>query len=420
MTEKEPITILQNARRDAQRIVHALTQGSATSIIALVDALILHAHAADASDIHMLPGRKKISIRFRVDGVLEDAHELPLVIHAELIARLKILSNIRTDEHHAAQDGRFRFTLYRDQSIDVRISLAPTYYGENAVLRLLSLDAHTGSLEQLGFSFAHRILLENALRSTHGMVLATGPTGSGKTTTLYTLITMLSQMNQSIVTIEDPIEYSIDGVSQMAVNPRSGFTFAHGLRSVVRQDPDVIMLGEIRDAETARLACNIALTGHLVLTTLHTSDAATALVRLRDLGVEPYLIASSVTIIIAQRLLRRICARCATMQELHAGEKEALETLANECGIERQEPPRFMRGAGCTACNGTGYRGRIGVYELLPVDDAVREEQHHMQDAHAIAQSAHARGSISLACDALEKAMNGNTTLEEVLKLRHI
>jgi type II secretory ATPase GspE/PulE/Tfp pilus assembly ATPase PilB-like protein len=411
-------TQLSDARREAARIIQAVTEGNPSLVIALVDALILHALAAGTSDIHILPGRRDISVRFRVDGILEEEHHIPLSVHSELIARLKILSNVRTDEHHAAQDGRFRFALNDERSIDVRISLAPTYYGENAVLRLLALDARIGSLDQLGFTAAHTALLEAAISRANGMILATGPTGSGKTTTLYALIATLTQQKQSIITIEDPIEYSMDGVSQIQVNARTGFTFAHGLRSLVRQDPDVIMVGEIRDEETARLACNAALTGHLVLSTLHTNDAATALVRLRDLGIESYLLASSVTLIIAQRLVRRICVQCSIPIELHAGEAEAVHTMREELGVPAYTHPSFRRGVGCIACRGTGYRGRVTVCELLAVDDALRIDLRILSDAQELAARAYDRGSVPLLSDALQKAADGMTTLEEIFRLR--
>ncbi|MDB5265984.1 MAG: hypothetical protein JWM39_697 [Parcubacteria group bacterium] len=418
MQNEDPNSLLTTVRREAARLIQSISDGHASSVIALVDVLILHAHAAGASDMHILPGRKNICIRFRVDGVLTTEHAIPLSVHAELIARLKILSNLRTDEHHAAHDGRFRFTLDSERSVDIRISLAPTYYGENAVLRLLSLDTRTGTLEQLGFSTEQRAALEYAISRAHGLVLVTGPTGSGKTTTLYTLITVLAHQNQSIVTIEDPIEYSIDDISQIQVNPRTGFTFAHGLRSIVRQDPDVIMVGEIRDAETARLACTAALTGHLVLSTLHTVDATTALIRLRDQGIESYLIASSVTLIVAQRLVRRVCTKCSVERILNAGEKEVLETLING-GVIESLPMRILRGIGCVVCGGTGYRGRISICELLPIDDVIRDTLHDVTDARAIARIARERGMIPLMSDAVQKVADGSTTLEEIIRLHH-
>ncbi|MDB5236899.1 MAG: type secretion system protein, partial [Parcubacteria group bacterium] len=307
-----------------------------------------------------------------------------------------------------------------ERSVDVRISLAPTYYGENAVLRLLSLDTHIASLEQLGFTAPQRALLEDAMSRAHGLVLATGPTGSGKTTTIYALLMSLVRQSQSIITIEDPIEYSLDGVSQIQVNGRSGLTFAHGLRSIVRQDPDVIVVGEIRDAETARLACNAALTGHLVLSTLHTNDAASALIRLRDLGIEPYLIASSVTLIIAQRLVRRICAACSVPMELHAGEREALRTMLEETEPGATAGIPFRRGSGCALCAGTGYRGRMGISELLAVDDALRSDLRLELDTRELAMRAQGRGMVPLMKDAVSKAAEGGTTFQEIARLRRI
>jgi len=416
---EEPHLRLAEVRREAAHLVQSMLDGTNVSVIALTDTLIRHAYIAGASDIHMLPGRLALTICFRIDGVLTEMHCIPLSVHSELIARLKILSSMRTDEHHTAQDGRFRFAFDDECLVDVRVTLAPTYYGENAVLRLLSPEGHAGTLEELGFTPAHRALLEEAMNDGHGLILATGPTGSGKTTTLYALIAMLVLMRRSIVTIEDPIEYSIDGITQMPVNPRSGFTFAHGLRSMVRQDPDVLMVGEIRDSETARLACTAALTGHLVLSTLHTTDAASALIRIRDLGVEPYLIASSIALVVAQRLVRRICAACTTYQPLQKNEQDALDILLSVPNAAPPSSARFMRGAGCAVCGGTGYRGRIGVYEFLPVSDAVRADVRIQQDAYELAKAAHARGMVSIMQDALQKAVDGSTTIDEVLRLGH-
>src|SRR3990170_1068963 len=279
------------------------------SIISLVDALMVHAFNSNASDIHIDPEETGVRIRLRIDGVLQDAFAFPKEIQSEVITRIKVLSGLRTDEHQAAQDGRFKISISDIGYVDFRVSIAPTYYGENTVLRILSERTQL-NLDQLNFSKRDLEAVRKAIRKPYGMILATGPTGSGKTTTLYSIIKELSTPEISIITIEDPIEYSIKGIDQIQVNPQTGLTFAQGLRSILRQDPNIIMVGEIRDQETAGIAVNAALTGHLVLSTLHTNDAATAIPRLIDMKVEPFLVASTVNLIIAQRLIRKICDMC--------------------------------------------------------------------------------------------------------------
>ncbi len=275
-----------------------------TSAIDLIQHVITRAHDLGASDIHLCPSTTSLLIRFRIDGSLSDEYMLPTYIHAEVIARIKILALLRIDEHLMPQDGRFSFLLPTGESVDVRVSLTPTQHGEQAVLRLLRMYAELSSLTELGMSPALQDPIQSALSRRKGLILVTGPTGSGKTSTLYSLLKMLNTRDSSIVTIEEPIEYTLEGVTQIGVN-QSGFSFAHALRSVVRQDPDIVMIGEIRDRETAELAIQAALTGHLVLSTLHTIDAPTALIRLCNLGVEPYLVASTVEVVIAQRLVRK-------------------------------------------------------------------------------------------------------------------
>jgi type IV pilus assembly protein PilB len=292
--------------QSAGKIEKELALGNHMSIIRMVDYLVECGQELRASDIHLDPEEKIVRIRFRIDGVLQDLYELPKNLHEEVISRVKILAGLRTDEHQTAQDGRFRRNLDSGASIDVRVSIVPTYYGENVVMRLLSDGAVEFTLKNLGFSEGNQKKIVNAIKKPYGMILATGPTGSGKTTTLYTLVKMLNTKEVSIITIEDPIEYSISGINQIQSNPRTGLTFANGLRSILRQDPNIIMVGEIRDAETAGIAVNTALTGHLLLSSLHTNDAATTLPRLLDMKVEAFLIASTVNIAIGQRLIRRI------------------------------------------------------------------------------------------------------------------
>ena len=387
------------------------------SIIRLVELLIERAHTARASDIHLDPRADSLRVRFRIDGVLSDAYTLPLSIHGEIISRIKILSGLRIDEHYGAQDGRFRLALSSGASVDVRVSIAPTYYGENAVLRLLSDAAEEFSLARLGFTARNRESIVRALERPYGMILATGPTGSGKTTSMYTLVKMLSDPSVSIVTLEDPIEYSIRGISQIQINPKTGLTFGNGLRSVLRQDPDIIMVGEIRDEETAGLAVNTALTGHRILSTLHTNDAATTIARLLDMGVEPYLIASTVSIAIGQRLVRRICGSCKNAHILDDAEIISLSRLLPREFLSTQ--PEFFRGEGCAACGGTGFYGRAGIHEVMEVNGALREAILGKLPASSIRAAALEEGMVPLMMDGFKKAAEGVTTIGEILKARY-
>lgn len=393
-----------------------LAKGPAASVIRLVDCLVGSAYRARASDIHLDPINGALKVRIRVDGALRDIETIPAHFREEVICRLKILSGLRTDEHQAAQDGRFRVDVGGTQ-IDVRVSIVPTYYGENAVLRLLAEQSDDYSLGALGFTKENQIKLTRAIEKPHGLILMTGPTGSGKTTTLYTLIKMLNTAERSIITIEDPVEYSIGGINQIQVNPRTGLTFAAGLRSILRQDPNVIMVGEIRDSETAGLAINAGLTGHLVLSTLHTNDAPTALPRLLDMKVESYLIASTVNIVISQRLVRRICAHCKTEQEVSPAALKSLSEVVSASVLAVQ--PTFYYGKGCEHCGGTGYHGRIGLHEVIEIDGPVRETLLSKSSAADIRAVAIERGMVPMIHDGFEKAKAGYTTIEEVLRIAH-
>jgi len=324
---------------------------------------------------------------------------------------------LRTDEHQAAQDGRFRLQLQTGTQLDVRVSIVPVYYGENVVLRLLSAETEVFTLAKLGFSEGNQTKIMEALQKPYGMILATGPTGSGKTTTLYTLLQLVKTPGIAIVTIEDPIEYAIAGVNQIQVNARTGLTFATGLRSMLRQDPNIIMVGEIRDQETAGLAINIALTGHLVFSTLHTNDAATTLPRLLDMKVEPYLIASTVNIAIGQRLLRRLCVHCKKVQLLTGLEVESLgKTVTSSqlvVGTSIYQP------VGCAFCNGTGYHGRIGIHEVLVVTPVVRLAVLKQETASDLRSLAVSEGMVPLIDDGFLKVLVGETSLEEILTMRY-
>ena len=398
------------------KVEQELKRGAGLSIITLVEALIEHANDMRSSDIHIVPEADDVRVRFRVDGVLQDMHTLPKSIHPEIISRIKILTNLPTDEHQAALDGRFR-TIVAGKTIDVRVSIVPTYYGENASLRLLTDQAEAFTLDTLGFSETNKEKVLHAIQRPYGMILLTGPTGSGKTTTLYTLIKMLNTKDVSIITIEDPIEYAITNVEQVQVNSRTGLTFANGLRSFLRQDPNIIMVGEIRDQETAGLAVNTALTGHLLLSTLHTNDAATTLPRLIDMKVEPFLIASTVNIAIGQRLVRRICGKCKIEKVFSKTEAKAMAEMLDVHHIKSDT--KFYEGKGCEACNGTGYKGRIGIHEVLVMQNGIRDAILKKASANDIKAIAVQNGMTTIIEDRLEKARAGITTIREILKVIH-
>lgn len=372
---------------------------------------------AKSSDIHLDPELQGTKIRFRIDGVLQDIGRIRRDLHDEIIARIKILCGLRTDEHQAAQDGRFRAAVGEGGRTDVRVSIVPTYYGENAVMRLLSDQAEEFTLESLGFTPDNRRTIMRAIAQPHGMILATGPTGSGKTTTLYTLVKMLNVPGISIVTIEDPIEYSIRGINQIQVNERTNLTFAYGLRSLLRQDPNIIMVGEIRDIETAGIAVNTALTGHLVLSTLHTNDAPTTLPRLLDMKVEPYLIASTVNVAIGQRLVRRICTACKRPYELSSAEERSLSDIMP--ADLRKRHASFYEGEGCDECAGTGFSGRAGIHEVMEISQPIREGILRKASAGEIRDHAVKNGMIPMIVDGFAKAAAGITTIKEVLRMRY-
>ena len=387
-----------------------------TSVISVLDSIIENAHAIGASDIHFDPSALGLIVRMRVDGELREMQVLPNNAQCEMIARIKILTHLRTDEHQSAQDGRFCFVTAGGESINVRVSIMPTYHGENCVMRLLVEREGNATLERLGFSSAHCDILTRAIANPYGMILMTGPTGSGKTTTLYTLIKMLNTSATAIVTIEDPIEYSIHGINQIQLNRRTGVTFANGLRGIVRQDPNVIMVGEIRDAETAGIAVNAALTGHLLLSTLHTNDAASAIPRLLDLKIEGYLIASTLSVVVAQRLIRRICPLCKTQRTTTAADAASLRLLAPN---EETLPHKICYGKGCDACNGTGYSGRIGIHEVIEVKGALRDAVLQCASADTLRAIALHEGMTPMTLDGFHKIASGDTTIEEVLRMRY-
>ena len=401
------------------RVLEATKKPEAeVSIIQLVDDMMAYAFLGRASDIHLEPFEDHFTARMRIDGVLNDVFLFPKALQSGIITRIKVLGGMRTDEHQAAQDGRFRMRIVKPETqFDVRVSIVPTYYGENAVLRLLAEQTSIDSLDDLALSDDSRAKIRNAVQTPYGMILATGPTGSGKTTTLYTILKELNTREVQIITLEDPIEYSLDGVDQIQVNTRTGLTFAAGLRSILRQDPNIIMVGEIRDEETASIAVNAALTGHKLLATLHTNDAATTLPRLLDMGVEPFLVASTINIAIGQRLVRTICTHCKTERRITDAEFGALKEHVPESVLDNHRD--FFMGKGCDVCNHTGYFGRIGIYEILEMNDFIREAIMRRADAGEVKRIAVKNGMVTLLEDGFAKAVAGQTTIEEVLRVIH-
>jgi type II secretory ATPase GspE/PulE/Tfp pilus assembly ATPase PilB-like protein len=396
-----------------QSEIDVMTTGD-VSITKLVDYIIEQAYFMHASDVHVDPTETEIDIRFRIDGVLSTIFVLPKVLLNQVITTIKVHSGLRTDEHQTAQDGRFRVVIEK-VPVDLRVSIIPAYHGENAVLRLLVSQIKALTLSELGLAERDKMLVEQYIRRPHGMILSTGPTGSGKTTTLYTLVQMLNTPNIAITTVEDPIEYSIGGITQIQTNAATGLTFAMGLRSILRQDPNIVMVGEIRDDETASIAVNAALTGHLLLSTLHTNDAATTLPRLLDMGIEPYLVASTVNIAIGQRLVRKLCPDCTVEYKMTEAEEKRLQAVISEKVWKSTK--KFFMGKGCKACVNTGYRGRVGIYEVLEVRGEIRDLIVSKASSDAIRTAAIRLGMTTMLEDGFAKAGAGMTSVAEVLRV---
>lgn len=396
---------------------HRLAGTDEVPIVRIVETIIKYAYQSRASDIHFEPIEREVAVRFRIDGVLGDVVAIPRDIYEFVVLRVKVLAQLRTDEHLAAQDGKFRFNVV-EEDVDVRVSVIPVVHGEKIVLRLLAHNLQRFTLEDLGMQKSDLLKVREGFMRPHGMILSTGPTGCGKTTTLYAILKILNTREVNISTIEDPVEYYIEGVNHIQVNTRTNLTFANGLRSLVRQDPDIIMVGEIRDAETAGITINAALTGHLVLSTLHTNDAATTLPRLLDMAVEPFLVASSVNVAIAQRLVRRICRDCLVSTQLTEAERDTfLRVLAPESTLRSQVErlPTVYRGQGCRLCNNLGYVGRLGIFEVLVVDDAIRALIVRRASASEVRKAGIKQGMTTMLEDGLTKVFQGLTTSEELL-----
>ncbi len=387
-----------------------LDSATRAPVVKLVNMMLFEAVKRQASDVHVQPVRSHVQIRYRIDGVLYDFLEVPGHLLDEVVSRIKVIGRMDIAEKRLAQDGRTTVTI-GDKVIDLRISIIPTSHGERAVLRLLDKSARLYKLQELGMSESNRSLFERLIQRPHGIMLVTGPTGSGKSTTLYAALQYLNSKEKNILTLEDPIEYQLPGISQMQVSPKKGMTFSTGLRAVLRQDPDVIMVGEIRDEETARMAVQSSLTGHLVFSTLHTNDAAGAVTRLLDLGIEPYLVSSSLHASLAQRLVRVVCPDC------------SIEVAISEHDVCKYRLDPTLEGSvvrsarGCERCASTGYRGRKGIFELLPVDDTIREMVISLSKTSAIEAEAIRNGMTTLREDAIRKLLGGETTLVEVARV---
>jgi type IV pilus assembly protein PilB len=415
----------KNIRKDFEKIITENVQKTKAAkgkdlskaaadipVVRILDTILQYAIAERASDVHLELLEEELIVRYRIDGLLHDIISLPKEIHPAVVARVKVLTHLKIDEHRIPQDGRFKFQVDED-FISLRVSVIPSFYGENIVMRLLFESTRPLSLEELGLGGKNFEILSRNIKKPHGMILVTGPTGCGKTTTLYSILNILNTTEVKICTIEDPIEYGMKRITQIQVNPATGLTFASGLRSLVRHDPDIIMVGEIRDKETVEMAIHSALTGHLVLSTLHTNDAPGAIPRLLDMGAEDFLVASTVNIVIAQRLVRRICTAC--IERLKPDEK-TLGLIEKHFG-KKVKGQDFYRGKGCPECGNKGYKGRVGIFEILELDDQIRELILKKVASEEIRKAAIKAGMVSMLADGLDKISAGTTTIEEVLRV---
>jgi general secretion pathway protein E len=390
-----------------------LDLASEAPVIRLVNSILTQAVRARASDIHIEPFERELKVRYRIDGLLYNTITPPRRLQAAISSRIKVMANLNIAERRLPQDGRIRIRV-GEKDVDIRVSVVPTAYGERIVLRLLDKTSVLLGLEEIGMAEAAYAKYSRLIKRSNGIILVTGPTGSGKTTTLYGTLNKINAPELNIITIEDPIEYQLTGIGQIQVNPRIDLTFANGLRSILRQDPDVIMVGEIRDRETAEIAIQASLTGHLVFSTLHTNDAAGAVTRLLDMGVEAFLVSSSVIAIIAQRLVRVICREC---RERYRPDPSLLKEVGLERAGDSEFEGYFYRGKGCGACFQTGYRGRSGIYELLVIDDNIRSLVMSGADSNVIRRKAIEQGMTTLFRDGITKIIQGTTTVDEVLRV---
>lgn len=429
-TERDIYGKLWIYRKDIQKTFDSLIKEQVKSasksksieapIEKIVDLIVKYAYQDMTSDVHIEPEEDASLVRFRIDGVLHDVLSFPKEIHDQVITRIKVLSSLRTDEHQTPQDGKLKVPL-EEEELDIRVSILPIVYGEKVVLRLLASHFRQFSLVDLGMTKKDLEKITNSFKKSFGMILSTGPTGSGKTTSIYSILKIVNTREKNITTIEDPVEYRIKGVNQIQTNARTELTFASGLRSILRQDPNVIFVGEIRDSETAGIAVNAALTGHLVLSTLHTNDSAGALPRLTDMHIEPFLVSSTINVIVAQRLIRKICEMCKASSSI---KKDDLllnlpeEVVRKHFGTEDEF--RIYKGQGCEVCHNSGYSGRIGIFEVLEVTPGIKKLINQKSDASAILAQAVKEGMETMLDDGLNKVKSGLTSIEEVLRVTKI
>lgn len=407
-TEQKPKPNLQTITRPKD--------GSELNIVELINYIVKQAIKAKTSDVHIEPHEEVVVVRFRIDGILKDVLQISKEIQESLLFRIKVASKLRTDEHFAPQDGRIRFIIDNNK-VDTRISILPTSTGEKVVMRLLVREGKSFSFDSLGMNQEDQLMVEKSYKRPYGMILAVGPTGSGKTTTLYSILKNINSREINITTVEDPVEYSIDGVNHIQVNVKADLTFAHGLRSILRQDPDVIMIGEIRDDETAGIATNAALTGHLVLSSLHTNDSISTIPRLIDMGVEPFLVASTLNIIIAQRLARKLCDKCKKENTISQENYEKLNKMRPDIASLLKVGEKFYSEVGCEACGGGGFEGRVGIFEILQVTEKIRRMISERENIDDIFKECRANGMKLIVEDGVNHIKNGITSLDEVMRV---
>lgn len=422
-------TALHLYKRQLQDVFDELLgQGKAVPVSRLVDTIFEYAYDGHASDIHIEPQLTRTTVRFRIDGLLFDIVSLPKSMHEQIVTRIKVMARLRTDEHLSAQDGRMQIKI-SDEEVGARVSVVPIITGEKIVMRLLIKNARRFSMIELGMNEKDLDKVWRAFSKPFGMILSTGPTGSGKTTTMYAILKVLNTRSRNIATIEDPVEYEIDGVNQIQANTKTNLTFSAGLRSLLRQDPDVLFVGEIRDEETASIAVNAAMTGHLVLSTMHTNDAVTTLPRLTEMHIEPFLTASTVNVIVGQRLVRQICEHCKASIEItktpsgwkgeatHASLITSIDQTALAKYIGKKASLRMYHGIGCSACRSTGYQGRIGIFEVLEITPAMGKLINAKSDTDVLHKQAVKDGMTTLVEDGIQKVLAGRTTLAEILRV---
>lgn len=404
-------------RKQVEGLIERATRHQGDAVTELFDAVMRFAHESRASDVHLEPEDEQATIRIRIDGILHDEFKISNVLHKQIIAVLKIQTHMRTDEHRAPQDGRYEFASALG-GVDVRASIIPVTGGEKAVLRLLSAQSHQLSLEDLGFAEEDLKRIRAAINKPWGMILATGPTGSGKTTTVYAILEILNTREVNVATIEDPVEFDIVGVNQSQVDHAAKLTFANGLRAILRQDPDIVMVGEIRDEETAKIAVNAALTGHKLLSTLHTNNSASTIPRMIDMSVEPFLISSTLICAIAQRLVRRVCPDCGEKKNVDRSEFEGkVNEILLGLLFDKKKAIEVTAAKGCAKCNNTGYKGRVGIYEVLQNSKAIQELIVQRADSERIQEQARKEGMTTIVEDGVRKIMTGQTTIEELIRV---